>query len=125
MCERAGSKADNQAKIDSDALKLQKTLRDMHKALIKDISTAGGGAVTKPVLNAFTKLIMPGFVSSFSFIRVILVVYVGAGFYMSQKMAEFNIPTTYDQLKGLIDVAHAMLQAKVGNILYLGFIHLE
>ncbi|RUO96498.1 hypothetical protein BC936DRAFT_141933 [Jimgerdemannia flammicorona] len=112
MCERAGSKADNKAKIDSDTLKLQKTLRDMHKALLKDISTAGSGAVTKPVLNAFTKLIMPGFVSSFFFIRVILVVYVGAGFYASRQMAEFNIPTTYDQLEGFIDVARAMLRAK-------------
>ncbi|RUS20196.1 hypothetical protein BC937DRAFT_86195, partial [Endogone sp. FLAS-F59071] len=56
------------AKIDSDTLKLQKTLRDMHKALLKDISTAGSGAVTKPVLNAFTKLIMPGFVFSFFFL---------------------------------------------------------
>ncbi|RUS27931.1 hypothetical protein BC938DRAFT_482555, partial [Jimgerdemannia flammicorona] len=112
MCERAGSKADNKAKIDSDTLKLQKTLRDMHKALLKDISTAGSGAVTKPVLNAFTKLIMPGFVSSFFFIRVILVVYVGAGFYTSRQMAEFNIPTTYDQLEGFIDVARVMLRAK-------------
>ncbi|KAG9300280.1 hypothetical protein G9A89_011353 [Geosiphon pyriformis] len=112
MCERAGSKPDNKAKIDSDTLKLQKTLRDMHKALLKDISTAGGGAVTKPVLKAFTKLIMPGFVSSFFFIRVILVVYVGAGFYASRQMAEFNIPTTYDQLEGFIDVARAMLRTK-------------
>ncbi|RUS29604.1 hypothetical protein BC938DRAFT_480458 [Jimgerdemannia flammicorona] len=113
MCERAGSKADNKAKIDSDTLKLQKTLRDMHKALLKDISAVGSGAVTKPVPNAFTKLIMPGFVSSFFFIRAILVVYVGAGFYTSRQMAEFNIPTTYDQLEGLIDVARAMLRAKV------------
>lgn len=124
MCERAGSKPDNKAKIDSDTLKLQKTLRDMHKALLKDISTAGGGTVTKPVLKAFTKLIMPGFVSSFFFIRVILVVYVGAGFYASRQMAEFNIPTTYDQLEGFIDVARAMLRTKVGNISYLSFFHL-
>jgi len=112
MCERAGSKHDNETKILSDTLKVQKTLRDMHKALIKDISAAGNGAVSHPVLNAFTKLVMPGFVSSYFFIRVIAIVYVGAGFYASIQLAEFNIPTTYDQLGGIIGIARAMLRVK-------------
>jgi len=112
MCERAGSKLENKSKILSDTLRVQKTIRDMHKALIKDISAAGNGAVSKPVLNAFTKLLMPGFVSSYFFIRAILVVYVGAGFYASIQLSEFNIPTTYDQLGNIVNIAREMLRVK-------------
>lgn len=88
----------------------------MHRTLIQDISTTGNGAVSNQVLHAFTKLLLPGFISSFFFMRIILVVYVGAGFYASIQLGEFNIPATYDQLWSVVDIARAMLQVKVGNI---------
>ncbi|RUO95615.1 hypothetical protein BC936DRAFT_143616, partial [Jimgerdemannia flammicorona] len=113
MCERAGSKLENKSKILSDTLRVQKTIRDMHKALIKDIFAVGNGAVSKPVLNAFTKLLMPGFISSYFFIRTILVLYVGAGFYASIQLSEFNIPTTYEQLGDIVNIAREMLRVKV------------
>jgi len=112
MCERAGSKLESKSKILSDTLKVQKTIRDMHQALIKDISAAGNGAVSKPVLNASMKLVMPGFISSYFFIRTILVVYIGAGFYASIQLSEFNIPTTYEQLGDIISIAREMLRVK-------------
>ncbi|KAG9293001.1 hypothetical protein G9A89_016363 [Geosiphon pyriformis] len=112
MCERAGSKPDNKSKILLDTLRVQKTMRDMHRALTGNIFAAGNGAVSKPVLNAFTKLLMPGFVSSYFFIRTILVVYVGAGFYASIQLSEFNIPTTYDQLGNIVNIAREMLRVK-------------
>ncbi|RUS22814.1 hypothetical protein BC937DRAFT_86674 [Endogone sp. FLAS-F59071] len=95
-----------------DTLRVQKTMRDMHRALTGNIFAAGNGAVSKPVLNAFTKLLMPGFVSSYFFIRTILVVYVGAGFYASIQLSEFNIPTTYDQLGNIVNIAREMLRVK-------------
>ncbi|RUS22021.1 hypothetical protein BC937DRAFT_90622, partial [Endogone sp. FLAS-F59071] len=109
LCERAGSKAENDRKITSNALRIQKTLRDMHWSLIEDIAATGGGMVSKPVLNSFVKLLMPGFLSSYFFIRIILVVYVGAGFYDLQ---DFDIPMTYDQLSGVVKIARTMLQTK-------------
>ncbi|RUS12609.1 hypothetical protein BC937DRAFT_87430 [Endogone sp. FLAS-F59071] len=90
--ECAGLKVENETKILSNTLRSQKTLRDMHKALIKDVIAEGNGVVTKPVLKSFTKLLMPGFILSHFFMRTILVVYVGAGFYMSVQLAEFKIP---------------------------------
>ncbi|CAG8645717.1 1388_t:CDS:2, partial [Ambispora gerdemannii] len=41
LCERAGSKVDNDTKNISDILKVLKTLRDMHKALVKAIIIEG------------------------------------------------------------------------------------
>ncbi|RUP45027.1 hypothetical protein BC936DRAFT_148706 [Jimgerdemannia flammicorona] len=96
LCGRAGSKAENDRKITSNALRIQKTLRDMHWSLIEDIATTGRGMVSKPVLNSFVKLLMPGFLSSYFFIRIILVVYVGAGFYASVGLQDFDIPMKYD-----------------------------
>ncbi|RUP51570.1 hypothetical protein BC936DRAFT_147315, partial [Jimgerdemannia flammicorona] len=112
LCERAGSKAENDRKITSNALRVQKTLRDMHWSLIEDIATTGRGMVSKPVLNSFVKLLMPGFLSSYFFIRIILVVYVGAGFYASVGLQDFDIPMKYDQLSGVVKIARAMLQTK-------------
>ncbi|CAG8609410.1 10714_t:CDS:10 [Acaulospora morrowiae] len=43
LCERTGSKIENKRKILSNTLKVQKTLRDMHRALFEAVSTAGGG----------------------------------------------------------------------------------
>ncbi|CAG8491561.1 9633_t:CDS:2 [Paraglomus occultum] len=88
LCERAGSKVENDKKVDLHTLRVQKTLRDMHSALFEAIATAGGGALSRSVLHACTKLLMPGFISSWFFIRVMLVIYVGAGFYSSTKLAD-------------------------------------
>ncbi|RUS31607.1 hypothetical protein BC938DRAFT_477466, partial [Jimgerdemannia flammicorona] len=79
FCGRAGSKTGNEKKLPE----VQKTLRDMYRSLVDAIKTASGGALSRPVLNAFTKFLMPGFLSSNFTIVVVLVVYVGAGFYAS------------------------------------------
>jgi len=112
LCERAGSKIENDKKVFSDTLRVQKTLRDMHRTLVEAIVAAGGGALSKPVMQACNKLCMPGFLSSAFFIRVIFVVYVGAGFYASVELAEFNVPTTYNDIAGILKVARIMLQVK-------------
>ncbi|RUS27713.1 hypothetical protein BC938DRAFT_482843, partial [Jimgerdemannia flammicorona] len=52
------------------------------------------------------------FLSSYFFIRIILVVYVGAGFYASVGLQDFDIPMKYDQLSGVVKIARAMLQTK-------------
>ncbi|PKK75588.1 hypothetical protein RhiirC2_736253 [Rhizophagus irregularis] len=52
LCERAGSKVDNDTKNFSDILKVLKTLRDMHRSLVKAIAIESGGALSKQVLNA-------------------------------------------------------------------------
>ncbi len=84
-------------KIFSNTLKVLKTLRDMHKNLMESIKNAGNCSLTKSVLNNFPKLVIPGFLSSYFFIRVYLVVYVG-----------------------VVKIARIMLQVKVSNTLYYG-----
>jgi hypothetical protein len=101
LCERAGSKIENNRKILDNTLKVQKTLKDMHKTLIDTIVTTSCGAISKEVLDIIPKMLMPGFLSSRFFIRMILVIYVGAGFYLSAELVEFDIPTTYEELVGV------------------------
>ncbi|KAG9298141.1 hypothetical protein G9A89_002578 [Geosiphon pyriformis] len=48
------------------------------------------------------------------FIRTILVVYIGAGFYASIQRSEFNIPATYDQLGYIVKIVQK--NALLGNI---------
>ncbi|RUS29662.1 hypothetical protein BC938DRAFT_480394 [Jimgerdemannia flammicorona] len=112
LCERAGSTVENRQKISSDTMKVQKTLRDMHQSLYNAITEAGNGALSKSVLNQTTKLLMPGFISSYFFVRTLLVLYVGAGFYASLDLAEFDIPTTTKEIENILKVARIMLQIK-------------
>ncbi|CAI2191498.1 19307_t:CDS:2 [Funneliformis geosporum] len=116
LCERAGSKVDNDTKNFSDILKVLKTLRDMHRSLVKAIAIESGGALSKQVLNACNKLIMPGFASSWFYLRAVLIIYVGGGFYTSFELGKFDIPTSYDEIWKLTKIARIMLQIKVGNI---------
>ncbi|RUP50457.1 hypothetical protein BC936DRAFT_139032, partial [Jimgerdemannia flammicorona] len=120
LCERAGSTVENRQKISSDTMKVQKTLRDMHQSLYDAITEAGNGALSKSVSNQTTKLLMPGFISSYFFVRILLVLYVGAGFYASLDLAEFDIPTTTKEIENILKAARIMLQIKVSdNILML------
>lgn len=112
LCERAGSSVDNRQKISSDTLKVQKTLRDMHQSLYDAITDAGNGVLSKSVLGQTTKLLMPGFISSYFSVRALLVVYVGAGFYASLDLAEFSIPTTTMEIRNILNVARILLQIK-------------
>ncbi|CAG8707210.1 4247_t:CDS:2, partial [Dentiscutata heterogama] len=112
LCERTGSKIEDTHKIFSNSLKVQKTLRDMHQNLIKTIFAEGGGTLSKPVLEASTKLLMPGFLSSYFFMRAILIIYIGGGFYASINLSEFYIPTKYQELEFLIRMSRIMLQIK-------------
>ncbi|CAG8832693.1 9875_t:CDS:2, partial [Gigaspora margarita] len=112
LCERTGSKTEDTRKIFSNTLKVQKTLRDMHRNLIEAISADGGGTLSKPVIQASTKLLMPGFLSSYFFIRAILVIYVGGGFYASVNLADLYIPTKYQELEFIIKISRSMLQIK-------------
>ncbi|CAG8539153.1 7746_t:CDS:10 [Ambispora leptoticha] len=112
LCERAGSKVDNDTKNVSDILKVLKTLKDMHRSLVKAIAIESGGALSKQVLNACKKLIMPGFASSWFYLRAVLIVYVGGGFYTSFELGKFDIPTSYDEIWKLTKIARIMLQIK-------------
>ncbi|CAG8626864.1 8081_t:CDS:10 [Paraglomus brasilianum] len=112
LCERAGSKIENGKKILDNNLKVQKTIRDMHRTLIDTLVETGGGAVSKTVAQGLNKFLMPGFVSSNYFIRVLLDMYVGGGYHVSIRLAEFDIPTTYNDLSGIIKMARTMLQVK-------------
>ncbi|CAG8540486.1 10787_t:CDS:10 [Acaulospora morrowiae] len=112
LCERTGSKTEDTPKIFSNTLKVQKTLRDMHRNLIETISTEGGGTLSRPVLQASTKLLMPGFLSSYFFMRAILIIYVGGGFYASANLADFYIPSKYQELEFIIKISRSMLQIK-------------
>ncbi|GBC11031.2 hypothetical protein GLOIN_2v1868900 [Rhizophagus irregularis DAOM 181602=DAOM 197198] len=112
LCERAGSKVDNDTKNFSDILKVLKTLRDMHRSLVKAIAIESGGALSKQVLNACSKLIMPGFASSWFYFRAVLIIYVGGGFYASFELGKFDIPTSYDEIWKLTKIARIMLQIK-------------
>lgn len=112
LCERTGSKTEDTRKIFSNTLKVQKTLRDMHRNLIEAISADGGGTLSNPVIQASTKLLMPGFLSSYFFIRAILVIYVGGGFYASVNLADLYIPTKYQELEFIIKISRSMLQIK-------------
>ncbi|CAG8541644.1 1888_t:CDS:10 [Acaulospora morrowiae] len=85
VCERAGSKVENKRKVISNNLKGQKILRDMHRSLAEVISAEGNGMLSKPVLQAITKLLMP---------------------------ADFDIPTKYEELKSVIKISRIMLQIK-------------
>jgi len=51
LCERTGSRIENERKILSNTLKAQKTLRDMHRTLVEAISVEGGGMLSKQVLR--------------------------------------------------------------------------
>ncbi|CAG8456502.1 10196_t:CDS:2 [Cetraspora pellucida] len=112
LCERAGSKIENGRKILDNTLKVQKTLRDMHETLLETLSQAGGGTVPVRVLKAFRKLVLPGFISSRFFIRVLLNVYIGGKYYGSNVLAEFDIPTRFDELGKIVTIARVMLNVK-------------
>ncbi|GBB86239.1 hypothetical protein RclHR1_12680005 [Rhizophagus clarus] len=112
LCERTGSKIEDKRKILTNTLKVQKTLRDMHQTLIKTISIEGGGMLSKPVLRASSKLLMPGFLSSYFFMRAILIIYVGEGYYSSLNLADFDIPTKYEELEYTIRISRIMIQVK-------------
>lgn len=88
----------------------------MHQTLIKVISAEGGGMLSKPVLQASSKLLMPGFLSSCFFMRTILIIYVGEGYYSSLNLADFDIPTKYGELEHIIKISRIMLQIKVSGI---------
>ncbi|RUS25305.1 hypothetical protein BC938DRAFT_472353 [Jimgerdemannia flammicorona] len=51
LCERAGSKIENGKKLLNNTLKVQKTLRDMHRTLVDSIIEAGGGALSRQVVD--------------------------------------------------------------------------
>ncbi|RUP46153.1 hypothetical protein BC936DRAFT_147287 [Jimgerdemannia flammicorona] len=116
LCERAGSRISNDKKVLSNTLRVQKTLRDMHQSLMETITAAGGRHFLKKVLHASPKLLMPGFISSSFSIHVLLVVYIGAGFYTSVKLANFDIPESYGEIGEVVKVARIMLQTKVSGI---------
>ncbi len=126
LCERAGSVIDNTRKIFSNTLKVKKTLRDMHMSLMKSIASVSNKRVSKEVLQSFPKLLMPGLLSSHFYLQAVLIVYVGAGFYISTDLAELEIPTDYNELDKILKVARIILQIKVNNILsntiYVNFI---
>ncbi|CAG8664866.1 15418_t:CDS:2, partial [Acaulospora morrowiae] len=112
LCERAGSKIENGRKILNNTLKVQKTLRDMHQTLLETLSNAGGGALPVKVVQGFRKLLLPGFISSRFFIRVLLNVYIGGKYYGSIILAEFDIPTQFDEMNKISTIAWMMLQVK-------------
>ncbi|CAJ0769090.1 2023_t:CDS:10 [Entrophospora sp. SA101] len=85
MC--TGSKIEDTSKVFSNTLKVQKTLRDMHQNLIKVIFAEGGGTLSKLVLQA-------------------------SGFYASMNLADFYIPTKYQELELIIKISRVMLQTK-------------
>ena len=70
LCERAGSKLKTEEKSLIIHSRCKKTLRDMHQTLLEILSNAGDGAVPVKVVQAFRKLLLPGFISSRFFIRV-------------------------------------------------------
>ncbi|CAG8649461.1 5257_t:CDS:2, partial [Paraglomus brasilianum] len=109
LCERSGSKIEDGRKILDNTLKVQKTLRDMHQTLLETLSNAGGGAV---VVQAFRKLILPGFISSRFFVRVLLNVYIGGKYHGSIMLAEFDIPTQFDEMGNIVAIAQMMLNVK-------------
>ncbi|CAG8705149.1 2964_t:CDS:10 [Funneliformis mosseae] len=112
LCERAGSKIENGRKILDNTLKVQKTLRDMHQTLLETLSNAGGGAVPVKVAQAFRKLLLPGFISSRFFIRVLLNVYIGGKYHGSVILAEFDVPTRFDEMSKIVTIARMMLNIK-------------
>ena len=89
----------------------------MHMSLMKSITSVSNKRVSKEVLRSFPKLLMPGLISSHFFLQAVLIVYVGAGFYVSTDLAELEIPTDYDELDKILKVARIILQIKVNNIL--------
>ncbi len=88
----------------------------MHRSLTEVISAEGDGMLSKPVLQSITKLLMPGFLSSYFVLRAILVIYVGGGYYASINLADFDIPTKYEELKSVIEISRILLQVKVSSI---------
>lgn len=112
LCERVGSKIENNQKILENSLKVQKTLRDMHRTLVDAVVMAGGGTISKEVRSAIPDLLMPGFLSSRFFLRLILVKYIGSGHCISAELADFDVPESYGELGGILKIARIMLQAK-------------
>ncbi|CAI2191892.1 16325_t:CDS:1, partial [Funneliformis geosporum] len=46
------------------------------------------------------------------FLQAVLIVYVGANFYVFTDLAELEIPTNYDELDKILKVARIILQIK-------------
>ncbi|CAJ0650524.1 6769_t:CDS:2 [Entrophospora sp. SA101] len=44
--------------------------------------------------------------------RTILIIYIGGGFYASMNLADFYIPTKYQELELIIKISRVMLQTK-------------
>ncbi|CAB5356580.1 unnamed protein product [Rhizophagus irregularis] len=92
----------------ADSLYVLKTLRDMHRSLVKAIAIESGGALSKQVLNACI---------NYAWFRIIVVlpsccpyIYVGGGFYASLELEKFDIPTSYDEIWKPTKIARIMLQ---------------
>ncbi|GBC28870.2 cytochrome P450 [Rhizophagus irregularis DAOM 181602=DAOM 197198] len=92
----------------ADSLYVLKTLRDMHRSLVKAIAIESGGALSKQVLNACI---------NYAWFRIIVVlpsccpyIYVGGGFYASFELEKFDIPTSYDEIWKPTKIARIMLQ---------------
>ncbi|CAG8553479.1 16505_t:CDS:2, partial [Funneliformis mosseae] len=112
LCERTGSKSEDIRKVLLNTLKVQKTLKDMHRNLFESISAESSGTLSKPVLHANTKLLVPGFLSLYFFLRIILIIYIGGEFYVSVNLADFYIPTKYEELESILKISHTSFQIK-------------
>ncbi|CAG8584858.1 736_t:CDS:10, partial [Paraglomus occultum] len=114
LCERAGSKIENGTKNLDNSLKVQRTVRDMHRTLVDTLSETGGGnadslASFQQVAN--TRIHLVKFFHSQALRH-----YVGGGSHISAKFSEFDIPATDDGLSGVVKMARTMLQVKIPKV---------
>ncbi|KAG9296948.1 hypothetical protein G9A89_003662 [Geosiphon pyriformis] len=73
-----------------------------HSDPLNTLSETGGGALSPKIIQNFPKLLIPGFVSSRFFVRVLLNVCFGGEYCGSTKLAELDIPTQLNDLRRIV-----------------------
>ena len=82
---------------------------------METLSEVGGGALLVKVVQAFWQLILPGFITSWFFIHVLVNMYIGSKYYGSTVLGEFDIPTRFDEMGKIVEIAWIMLTIKVNG----------
>ncbi|KAI8820619.1 hypothetical protein BJ741DRAFT_637980 [Chytriomyces cf. hyalinus JEL632] len=113
--ERVGSNLNPGNKLQTDSLKLSKTLRDMHVKLRKDIETACGGYMSKEAADAMQIIRMCGFRTTGYTVQSSALVYAGGGFFIRKVISDFAVPTHERDIRMNVVIIKEMLKMK--NIL--------
>ncbi|KAI8822811.1 hypothetical protein BJ741DRAFT_635165 [Chytriomyces cf. hyalinus JEL632] len=120
--ERVGSKQNPGNKLQTDSLKLAKTLRDMHVKLRRDIEAACGGFMPKEAANSMQVLRMGGFRTTGFTVQTSVLIYAGGGFFIRKVVNDFAVPTHERDIgKNVVIIKEMMKMKKILSLTVKNF----